>query len=67
MPLPAKPGQPERYEYGYERNGVQNLFLFFCPLRNLRHGKVTDHRTKADYADCENWWTSTSQRRSGSG
>jgi hypothetical protein len=51
-PLPATPGQPERYDYEYERNGVQKLFMFFCPLRNWRHVKVTDHRTKADYADC---------------
>jgi DDE superfamily endonuclease len=51
-PLPAEPGQPERYDYEYERNGVQNLFMFFSPLRNWRHVKVTDHRTKADYAEC---------------
>ena len=51
-PIPAEPGQPERYDYEYERNGVQNLFMFFCPLRNWRHVKVTDHRTKADYASC---------------
>ena len=52
IPLPAEPGQPQRYDYEYERNGVQNLFMFFCPLRNWRHVKVTDHRTKADYAHC---------------
>jgi hypothetical protein len=51
-PLPAEPGQPQRYDYEYERNGVQNLFMFFCPLRNWRHVKVTDHRTKVDYAHC---------------
>jgi DDE superfamily endonuclease len=51
-PLPAEPGQPVRYDYEYERNGVQNLFMFFCPLRNWRHVKVTDRRTKADYAQC---------------
>ena len=51
-PLPAEPGQPQRYDYEYERNGVQNLFMFCCPLRNWRHVKVTDRRTKADYAHC---------------
>ena len=51
-PLPAAPGHPQRYDYEYERNGVQNLFLFFCPLRNWRHVKVTDRRTKADWAEC---------------
>ncbi len=51
-PLPATAGQPERDDYEYERNGVQNLFMFFCPLRNWRHVKVTDRRTKVDYAHC---------------
>jgi len=51
-PLPAEPGQPERYDYEYVRNGVQNLFMFFCPLRNWRHVTVTDRRTKADWAEC---------------
>ncbi len=51
-PLPAEPGQPQRYDYEYERNGVQNLFMFFCPLQNWRHVKVTDRRTKADWAEC---------------
>ena len=51
-PLPAAPGQPVRYDYEYERNGVQNLFMFFCPLQNWRHVKVTDRRTKVDYAYC---------------
>jgi DDE superfamily endonuclease len=51
-PLPAAPGQPVRYDYEYERNGVQNLFMFFCPLQNWRHVKVTDRRTKVDWAHC---------------
>jgi hypothetical protein len=51
-PLPAAPGQPQRYDYEYERKGVQNLFMFFCPLRTWRHVTVTDRRTKADWAAC---------------
>jgi len=51
-PLPTKPGQPERYDFEYVRNGVQNLFMFFAPLRNWRHVKVTDRRTKVDWAYC---------------
>ena len=51
-PLPAEPGHPVRYDYEYERNGVQNLFMFFCPLRNWRHVTVTDRRTTVDYAHC---------------
>jgi hypothetical protein len=47
-PLPAEPGQPERYDYEYERNGVSNLLMMFAPLEGWRHVKVTDRRTKAD-------------------
>jgi transposase len=52
QPLPAKPGQPERYDYEYRREGVANLFMFFAPLLNWRHVKVTDRRTKADWTAC---------------
>jgi hypothetical protein len=51
-PLPMEPGQPQRYESTFERNGVSNLFLFFAPLDNWRHVKVTDQRTAVDFAHC---------------
>jgi len=51
-PLPAKPGELERYDYEYVRNGVVNLFMFFAPLHNWRHVKVTARRTKEDWAYC---------------
>ena len=31
-PIPAEPGQPERFDYEYVRNGVANLFMIFMPL-----------------------------------
>ncbi len=49
-PLPASPGQPERIDYEYERNGVSNLFMLFAPLEGWRHVKVTDRHTKVDWA-----------------
>lgn len=49
-PLPLEPGQPPRYDYEYSRNGVSNLFMFFEPLAGQRFVKVTDHRTKIDWA-----------------
>jgi transposase len=52
QPLPAQPGQPERYDYEYRREGVANVFMFFAPLQNWRHIKITDRRTKADWAEC---------------
>ena len=50
QPLPAEPGQPERYDYEYERQGVSNLFMLFAPLDGWRHVRVTDRRTKVDWA-----------------
>ncbi len=49
-PLPAKPGQPERYDYEYERNGTANVFLFTEPLQNVRWTSVTEQRTRHDWA-----------------
>ena len=51
-PLPVIPGEPLRYDTEYERNGVSNLFMFFAPLENWRHVKVTDQRTARDWAEC---------------
>lgn len=50
--LPAEPGQPERVDYEYRREGTCNLFMFFEPLGNWRHVKVTARRTAHDYAQC---------------
>jgi len=52
VPLPMQPGQPQRYDYEYRRNGTCNLFLFFQPLAGWRHVKVTKQRTKQDFAQC---------------
>ena len=50
LPLPMEPGQPERCDYEYERNGTANLFMLFAPLEGWRHVKATDRRTAVDYA-----------------
>ena len=52
QPLPAKPGYPERYDYEYQRNGTRNLFMIFMPLLGRRHVRVTEQRTKSDFAHC---------------
>jgi hypothetical protein len=49
-PIPAAPGQPERCDYEYVRNGVANLFMFFEPLAGWRDVKVTERRTMVDWA-----------------
>ena len=45
-PVTMQPGQPQRYDYEYVRNGVANLFLFVEPLRGWRHVEVTERRTR---------------------
>ncbi len=50
--IPIASGKPERYDSEYKRNGVSNLFMIFEPLRGKRHVKVTERRTKKDWADC---------------
>lgn len=50
--LPAQGGRPALYDYEYQRNGVRNLFMFYEPLRGWRHVKVTQRRTKRDWAVC---------------
>jgi hypothetical protein len=49
-PMAMEPGQPERFDYEYERNGVSNLLMVFEPLAARRQITVTDHRTALDYA-----------------
>ena len=50
QPIPAAPGQVERFDYEYECNGTANLFMLCEPLAGKRHVTVTDRRTKADFA-----------------
>ena len=49
-PLPRKPGKAKRVDYEYERRGHCNTFLFFQPLPGWRTVKVTERRTKQDFA-----------------
>jgi len=55
VPLPAQPGQVERYDYEYRRNGTCNLFMFFEPDRGWRHIAITEHRTLVDFAQQMKW------------
>jgi DDE superfamily endonuclease len=49
-PLPPRPGEVERYDGEYVRNGTANLFLAFEPLAGWREVRVTDHRCREDWA-----------------
>lgn len=50
MPLPARPGVPERYDQHYERAGTANIFMFTEPLGQWRRVSVTERRTSIDWA-----------------
>jgi hypothetical protein len=52
VPLPVSVGQPEKYDYEYERKGVNNVFMVFEPFKGERYVSVTNHRTKVDWAKC---------------
>jgi len=51
-PLRAKPGQLERFDCEYRREGTRNLFVFLDAHRPWRHVKVTERRTSQDFAHC---------------
>ncbi len=51
-PIGGQVGRVKRYDYEYQRNGVSNIFMFFEPLGGWRHVKVTERRTKVDWAHC---------------
>jgi len=51
-PIPMSAGQPERYDYEYVRNGTANIFMMLEPLAARRFTKVTNTRTKIDFAYC---------------
>ena len=48
--LPVKPGHGARHDYEYERCGVSNVFIACEPLAGHRLVKVTERKTKKDWA-----------------
>lgn len=50
-PIAAECGRVERYDTEYERNGTCNIFIDVEPLSGKRHTKVTERRTKIDWAE----------------
>ena len=50
QPLPPEPGKPLRYDCEYERRGTCNIFMFCEPLRGWRDVRVTQRRTRVDWA-----------------
>jgi len=48
--LPARCGAAERHDYEYERCGVCNVFMATEPLAGKRLVRITDRKTKHDWA-----------------
>ena len=49
-PLPARPGEAQKIEHEYVRNGVARIFLEVEPLGGRRHVEVSERRTRKDWA-----------------
>jgi len=50
IPVPCSPGKPARYDYEYKRCGMCNIFLACEPLAGKRMVKITERKTKRDWA-----------------
>lgn len=50
LPIPVGPGRLARHDYEYERCGTCNVFMACEPLAGKRMTRVTDRRTKIDWA-----------------
>ena len=48
--LPVKPGSTKKVDDEYERKGVAEIFMAVEPLGNFRHVKITETRTRKDWA-----------------
>ena len=49
-PIPASPGQPERVDHEYVRNGTVDLLVVNQPLGGCRYVEATERRTAVDFA-----------------
>jgi len=49
--IPCAPGQPEKIDSVYERNGVADVFMIFEPLAGKRETLVSETRTAVDFAN----------------
>ena len=49
--IPCKPGQPEKLDYEYTRNGVANVFMISEPLGGKRETIVNETRNAIDFAN----------------
>lgn len=51
QPLPLQAGRAARQDYEYKREGTANIFMMVEPLAGRRWVRVTERRTKSDFAE----------------
>ena len=52
QPLPVRPGDNQKTDSEYKRNGTCSIFAFVEPLGGRHHVSVHEHRTAIDWAMC---------------
>ena len=50
-PLPMRPGEDQKIDSEYVRNGTCSIFAFVEPLGGTHHVSVHEHRTALDWAE----------------
>lgn len=50
-PLPMRPGDAQKIDSEYVRNGTCSIFAFIEPLGGKHHVSVREHRTATDWAE----------------
>jgi len=50
-PLPMRPGDDQKIDSEYVRNGTCSIFAFIEPLGGKHHASVREHRTATDWAE----------------
>lgn len=50
IPIEISPGQPQRYDYEYKRNGTAEIFMFTEPSGGFRRVSVRERKTGTDWA-----------------
>jgi len=54
-PIPAEPGEVEKVDSEYKREGTCSIFIFTEPLAGWRYSVALEHRTKIDWANRVKW------------
>lgn len=50
-PINIKPGEEQKEDYHYTREGVQAIFMFLDPIAGWRRVSNREHRTRVDWAE----------------